>query len=81
MVLYEQHEYIQARCDQAPRGTSVCSPAVMVTMQPDEGRITSSPKQNQPRTPTQKFLEDHPLLRASRSTSHVSRHCDLHEVD
>ncbi|KAJ5455860.1 uncharacterized protein N7458_004124 [Penicillium daleae] len=46
-----------------------------------EETSTLAPKQNKPSTPAQKFLENHPLFRGSRSAQAVPRRDDLDEVD
>ncbi|KAL4863582.1 hypothetical protein BDV12DRAFT_206383 [Aspergillus spectabilis] len=74
----------QAECVQLPEGIQKkYLPAVVITKPPDkdEQGIALHQSRGRPATPIKQFLETHPLLIASRSSSPMLRSYDLQEVD
>ncbi|KAL2859961.1 violaceus kinesin [Aspergillus lucknowensis] len=75
---------VQAESDRLPEEIQVgCSPAVVITRPADEDekRIAWHQSHGRSATPIKQFLESHPLLTASRSSSPALGAHDLQEVD
>jgi hypothetical protein len=75
---------VQAETDPlAEKIQARCSPAVVITkpVDEDEKHILLHQSHGRSATPIKQFLESHPLLTASRSSSCVLGNHDLHEVD
>jgi hypothetical protein len=75
---------VQAESDLLPEEIQAgCSPAVVITKPADKDKGCILLHQSHARSANsiEQFLESHPLLTASRSSSPVLRGHDLHEVD